>query len=254
MGNAQKGALAATAVQGALKVASTAAIDYGKYALGAAIGAFSSVFGIFISVGLAAYQLYDFFNSEPERPVPIPENMQIETGLTSEQLREAARKEIGIDSQKRFNIALAGASGTGKSSLINAFRGIYDDETDAAAVGIVETTGLNGVKPIADYPIKGTNAVLWDVMGAGTINCKADDEYFFKMKLYAFDFLLICFAGRLQDIDWKIACSAVKYNVPLAFVRNQSDFDIENLFKQEEIKARRAGKIIRNNGKLLQTF
>ena len=52
---------------------------------------------------------------------------------------EVARKNLGYK-EGYFHFAVAGSSGCGKSSLINAARGKGDREKDSAKTGIVETT------------------------------------------------------------------------------------------------------------------
>ncbi|KAK0193428.1 hypothetical protein F5146DRAFT_1030613 [Armillaria mellea] len=47
----------------------------------------------------------------------------------------------------KFHLAITGISGTGKSSLINAFRGIWDDDEGAAMTDIVESTSV-----VTPYP------------------------------------------------------------------------------------------------------
>ena len=42
--------------------------------------------------------------------------------------------------QKNFTLLFAGGSGTDKSSLINAFRGLKSNSPNAAPTGVIETT------------------------------------------------------------------------------------------------------------------
>ncbi|KAK0218297.1 hypothetical protein EDD85DRAFT_797688 [Armillaria nabsnona] len=68
----------------------------------------------------------------------------------------------------KFHLAIAGISGTGKSTLTNAFRGIRDGEEKAAATDIVESTSI-----VTAYPDpNSSNPFLWfDVPGSGTFSC-----------------------------------------------------------------------------------
>src|SRR6185436_4063074 len=65
-----------------------------------------------------------------------------------------------------YHFAVAGYTGTGKSSLINALRGCKDTGKGAAKVGVVETT-----MDIKRYPDKSSifkKFVWYDIPGAGT--------------------------------------------------------------------------------------
>ncbi len=63
-----------------------------------------------------------------------------------------------------LNIAVAGGSGVGKSTLINTFRGLSANDIDAAPVGVVETT-----KKVIEYnDPKHPEFIYWDLPGCGT--------------------------------------------------------------------------------------
>ncbi|KAG1948719.1 interferon-inducible GTPase [Pimephales promelas] len=70
-----------------------------------------------------------------------------------------------------LNIGVTGESGSGKSTFVNAFRGLGDEDEGSAKTGPVETTMES-----KDYlHPKYKNVKVWDLPGIGTPNFKADE-------------------------------------------------------------------------------
>ncbi|SJK96911.1 uncharacterized protein ARMOST_00159 [Armillaria ostoyae] len=134
----------------------------------------------------------------------------------------------------KFHLAVAGISGTGKSSLINAFRGIWDDDEGAAMTDIVESTSV-----VTSYPDPDpANPLIWfDVPGSGTLAC-SDWTYFNDQGLYIFDAIIILFNDRFTATDIAILKNCARYNIPTYIVRSKSDIHIDNIIKK---KTREAG-------------
>ncbi|KAG7442624.1 uncharacterized protein BT62DRAFT_1010235 [Guyanagaster necrorhizus] len=129
----------------------------------------------------------------------------------------------------KFHLAIAGISGTGKSSLINAFRGIWDDEQGTAATDIVESTSV-----VTPYPDPNpANPFIWfDVPGSGTLAC-SDWTYFNDQGLYIFDAIIVLFNDRFTATDIAILKNCERYKIPTYIVRSKSDIHIENLIKKK---------------------
>ncbi|SJK96910.1 uncharacterized protein ARMOST_00158 [Armillaria ostoyae] len=129
----------------------------------------------------------------------------------------------------KFHLAVAGISGTGKSSLINAFRGVWDDEPGAAATDIVESTAV-----VTPYPDPNpANPFIWfDVPGSGTLAC-SDWTYFNDQGLYIFDAIIVLFNDRFTATDIAILKNCERYNIPTYIVRSKSDIHVENLIKKK---------------------
>ncbi len=70
-----------------------------------------------------------------------------------------------------LNIGETGESASGKSTFINAFRGLGNEEEGSAQTGPVETT----MEPEAYLHPKYNNVKVWDLPGIGTPNFKADE-------------------------------------------------------------------------------
>ncbi|XP_023406472.2 interferon-gamma-inducible GTPase 10 [Loxodonta africana] len=143
-----------------------------------------------------------------------------------------------------LNIAVTGESGVGKSSLINALRGVGYEEEDAAPTGVVETTMKATPYKHPRFP----NVTLWDLPGIGTINFRPQD-YLRKVKFGEYDFFIIISATRFRQNDAQFAevIKCMKKN--FYFVRTKVDIDLQNEqkskpknFEREEILQK-----IRNN-------
>ncbi len=78
---------------------------------------------------------------------------------------------------------MTGESGSGKSTFVNAFRGLGDEEEGSAPTGPVETT----MKPEAYLHPKYKTVKVWDLPGIGTPSFKAD-EYLNWLSLNAMIF------------------------------------------------------------------
>ncbi|KAG7442609.1 P-loop containing nucleoside triphosphate hydrolase protein [Guyanagaster necrorhizus] len=129
----------------------------------------------------------------------------------------------------KFHLAITGISGTGKSSLINAFRGIWDDDEGAAMADIVESTSM--VTPYPD-PNPAHPFIWFDVPGSGTLAC-SDWTYFNDHGLYIFDAIIVLFNDRFTATDIAILRNCERYNIPTYIVRSKSDIHIDNIIKKK---------------------
>ncbi|KAI6152462.1 interferon-inducible GTPase-domain-containing protein [Pisolithus tinctorius] len=100
--------------------------------------------------------------------------------------------------------------GSGKSSLINAFRGLRNKDAGAAATGVVETT-LTMTRypdPNPQHPF-----VWFDIPGAGTLKI-TDWQYFNAQGLYVFDCIIVLFDNRFTMTDIAILSNARRFQIP----------------------------------------
>ncbi|KAG0708456.1 P-loop containing nucleoside triphosphate hydrolase protein [Suillus ampliporus] len=127
-----------------------------------------------------------------------------------------------------FHFAVTGLSGAGKSSLINAFRGLRNRDQGAAPTGVVETTAK-----ITRFPDPNPrNPFAWyDVPGSGTLNTP-DSQYFTAQGLYVFDCIIILFDSRFTMTDLAILVNCRRFNIPTYIVRSKSDAHIRNIMKE----------------------
>ena len=92
----------------------------------------------------------------------------------------------------KVHLAICGSSGSGKSSLINAFRGFANHEPGAAPAGVVETTKAIDRYPDARAEFPHSHFVWFDVPGAGTTNIPGW-QYFNNQGLFIFDAIVLVY-------------------------------------------------------------
>jgi len=171
-----------------------------------------SVVGILAAVASVAVYLLS-------GPTGAPTHVNNPTAdLSRDQMIQEARQKLGIDILRHYNFGIVGASGSGKSSLINAVRGLNDTDIEAAKVNEVECTADVSSYQYPHYPY----VVLWDLPGAGTAK-HPSATYFRDKTLFAFDCLLVVTSDRFSEIDLDIAKNAAIWGVPVVFVRNKID-------------------------------
>ncbi len=122
-----------------------------------------------------------------------------------------------------LNIAITGASGTGKSTFINSFRGLEAHHPEAAKVGVTETTDT-----VKKYPHPcHENFVLSDLPGVGTVTFPRE-EYLKKVGFDQFDFFLIFGSNRFTKNDLWLAKEVKKQRKKFYFIRTKIDQDLKN--------------------------
>uniref|UniRef100_A0A3Q4M4L3 IRG-type G domain-containing protein n=1 Tax=Neolamprologus brichardi TaxID=32507 RepID=A0A3Q4M4L3_NEOBR len=117
-----------------------------------------------------------------------------------------------------LNIAITGESGAGKSTFVNALRGLSDDDEGAAPTGVTETTSEVTPYPHPNYP----NVTLWDLPGIGTTKFPAD-EYLELVGFEKFDFFIVVSATRFTENDVKLAQEIQRMKKKFYFVRSKID-------------------------------
>ncbi|KAF3845517.1 hypothetical protein F7725_008680 [Dissostichus mawsoni] len=147
----------------------------------------------------------------------------------------AAAAKIGayLEEQDKIplNIGITGESGSGKSTFVNAFRGLDKKDKSAAAAptGCTETTKEVKPYPHPQYP----NVTLWDLPG---------------VQFVRFDFFIIISATRFTENDVKLAKEIQKMEKKFYFVRSKIDQDMRNEEEtQSEFNAEKLITKIRDN-------
>lgn len=169
-------------------------------------------------------------SQEDSPPVPVPKFL------------EAAR------SRGQVVIGVTGASGAGKSSLVNALRFLRDTDKDAARTGITETTlspsmyewrlgcspGGRSSSEIGSQKMQEAEAMICDLPGIGTPRFP-QASYLKSMGIRHFDLVLLITASRLTESELRLVAELKAYGVPHFLVRNKIDVDIEaELLKEED--------------------
>ncbi|KAF8184018.1 P-loop containing nucleoside triphosphate hydrolase protein [Mycena galopus ATCC 62051] len=136
---------------------------------------------------------------------------------------EDAKHRIGY-CDGLYHFAVVGIAGSGKSSLINALRGLRNTDAGAAATGITETTLHVTRFPDSDP----RNPFVWyDIPGAGTLQVP-DWQYFNDQGLYVFDTLVVLIDNRFTRTDIAILRNARLFGIPCYIVRSKADSQIRN--------------------------
>ncbi|XP_010787161.1 interferon-inducible GTPase 1-like [Notothenia coriiceps] len=124
-----------------------------------------------------------------------------------------------------LNIAITGETGSGKSTFVNAFRGLdkKDQSAAAAPTGSVETTKEVKPYPHPNFP----NVTLWDLPGIGTTNFPAA-KYLEHVGFERFDFFIIISADRFRENDVKLAKEIQRMEKKFYFVRSKMDHSMRD--------------------------
>ncbi|XP_055351498.1 interferon-inducible GTPase 5-like [Paramacrobiotus metropolitanus] len=132
------------------------------------------------------------------------------------------QKEHELFSQP-LHIAIIGNSGAGKSTFVNAIRGLTADDPGAARTDCVETTR----EPTA-YRQPGHEAlVFWDLPGVGTPNFP-QDEYLELVEFSRYDFFIIMCSQRFTGADMWLGQKIGESNRQFFFVRTKVRIDVFN--------------------------
>ncbi|KAJ8287659.1 hypothetical protein COCON_G00003180 [Conger conger] len=141
-----------------------------------------------------------------------------------------------------LNIAITGESGSGKSTFVNAFRGLGDEDEGAAPTGVVETTMEPTVYPHPKYP----KVKVWDLPGIGTPNFKAD-EYLQKVEFKRYDFFIIIISERFKVNNVQLATEIQRMKKRFYFVRSKIDNSIHAEKRKKDFDEDKTLSIIRED-------
>ncbi|KAF7366769.1 p-loop containing nucleoside triphosphate hydrolase protein [Mycena sanguinolenta] len=176
---------------------------------------------------IAADEVRAAHEAKAELEHQLREGIQPVVMPSSAELEDAKRRMQYQDGLYHF--AVAGIAGGGKSSLINALRGLRNKDAGAAPTGITETTLSVGRFPDSDPE----NPFVWyDIPGAGTLQVP-EWQYFNKQGLYVFDALIVLIDNRFTATDVAILRNARLFNIPCYIVRSKADSHIRNLMRHE---------------------
>lgn len=145
---------------------------------------------------------------------------------------DAALKQIEYD-PKKLHFAICGVSGSGKSSFVNALRGIAKSDPSAAAVGVTETTSTIGRYPDQRRGLPYSRFVWYDIPGAGTLKVR-DRQYFNQQGLFVFDFIVVVYDARFTTTDVGLIENCNRFRIPVFIVRSKADQHIANMVAAEE--------------------
>lgn len=153
---------------------------------------------------------------------------------SAEEIKEALQKNdqaLALSKIKEYldnatniplNIAITGESGSGKSSFVNAFRGIDQRDERAAPTGCLETT-----KEVTKYIHPHySNVALWDLPGIGTTKFPAV-KYLEHVNFQKYDFFIIISDTRFTENDVMLAREIQRMDKKFYFIRSKIDNDLQ---------------------------
>ncbi|XP_049918408.1 T-cell-specific guanine nucleotide triphosphate-binding protein 2-like [Epinephelus moara] len=154
------------------------------------------------------------------------------------------QENLDKENNTPINIAVTGESGSGKSTFVNAFRGINTGDEGAAPTGPVETTTQATPYPHPNYP----NVTLWDLPGIGTPRFPADN-YLKLVEFERFVFFIIISADRFRENNVKLAKEIQRMKKKFYFVRSKIDNNLrdEERCQRSKFNAERTLQQIRDN-------
>jgi Interferon-inducible GTPase (IIGP) len=125
----------------------------------------------------------------------LDEGIQPKVWPTEEEFQLAKKILVQYDPEK-LHFAVCGSSGSGKSSLINAFRGLKNNSPQAAPTGVVETT-----MAITRYPeeLPYKRLVWYDCPSGGTLEIPGW-LYFNRQGLFIFDIIVLVYDSVIISI------------------------------------------------------
>ncbi|XP_067266340.1 interferon-inducible GTPase 5-like [Chanodichthys erythropterus] len=141
-----------------------------------------------------------------------------------------------------LNIAVTGNTGSGKSSFVNAFRGLDVNDAGAAPTGVTETTMEATMYEHPGMP----NVKIWDLPGIGSPNFKAK-KYLKDVKFKIYDFFINLSSERFTENDIMLAKEIKKQKKIFYFVRSKIDNDIEQEEKKKGFDEQKVLSIIRED-------
>ncbi|XP_067403093.1 interferon-inducible GTPase 5-like [Emydura macquarii macquarii] len=154
------------------------------------------------------------------------ETDDIKTALEAGDLSLAAQVVHESDEwlkKTELNVAITGESGAGKSSFLNALRGMGDENEGSAETGVTETTK----EPMRYQHFKYPNVIFWDLPGIGTPNFQPD-TYLEQVAFSRYDFFIILASERFRANHMKLAQEIRRMQKKFYFVRSKVDLDLYN--------------------------
>ncbi|KAK9394476.1 interferon-inducible GTPase 5-like [Crotalus adamanteus] len=168
----------------------------------------------------------------------------LKSDLNQGNIPEAAdeyRGDLNKTQNLPLNIAVVGKAGAGKSSFINAFRGINDDDEEAAEVGTVEKKTVPKAHPHPSLP----NTTIWELPEIRTCNSKAA-EYLKKVQFERYDVFVLIVTDHFTENDAFLAKEIQRRRKKFYFVRSKIDISMEGERRKRNFNMEQTLETIRN--------
>ncbi|XP_054854901.1 uncharacterized protein LOC129342969 [Eublepharis macularius] len=151
---------------------------------------------------------------------------KLKNDLENRNLEDAiqqSEKYLDLVKNSTLDIAITGDTGAGKSSLVNALRGMTDSEEGAAETGETQTTMERMKYSHPSFP----NVTIWDLPGIGTTDFEPKD-YLKKVHFKEYDFFVIVASNRFTTNDVLLAREILKMKKKFYYVRTKVDVSIDS--------------------------
>uniref|UniRef100_A0A8C1SK90 IRG-type G domain-containing protein n=1 Tax=Cyprinus carpio TaxID=7962 RepID=A0A8C1SK90_CYPCA len=155
-------------------------------------------------------------------------------------IKEVLEKQDHVE----LHIGVTGESGSGKSTFVNSFRGLGDEEEDSAKTDPVETT----MNPEAYVHPKYKTVKVWDLPGIGTPNFKPV-VYLTLVVSERYDFFIIIASDRFRECHTQLAEEIMRMGKMFYFVHSKIDssIDAEKKSKKKSFDQKKTLDIIRED-------
>ncbi|KAF7236537.1 Interferon-inducible GTPase 5 [Varanus komodoensis] len=150
---------------------------------------------------------------------------EFENALEGGRMAEAASKimeNLQALEKACLDIAVTGESGSGKSSFVNAIRGLGDEDNGSALTGVVETTKVPTPYSHPRHP----NVTVWDLPGIGTPEFQPS-TYLEQVNFSRYDFFILIASERFKSNHARLACEIQRLGKHFYFVRSKVDADLD---------------------------
>ncbi|CAI5657034.1 unnamed protein product [Oreochromis niloticus] len=174
----------------------------------------------------------------PEEIPGVREDLENDTAAAAARIQEYLETINTIP----LNIAITGETGSGKSTFVNALRGLSNDDEKAAPTGITEPTLACTPYPYPNY----LNVTLWDLPGIGTTKFPAD-KYLKLVESEKFDFFIIISDIRFTENDVKLVKEIERMEKRFYLVLSKIDNDIRAERRETDFSEEETLKVIREH-------
>ncbi|XP_078062261.1 interferon-inducible GTPase 5-like [Mustelus asterias] len=180
--------------------------------------------------------IFSYFKMAEEEPAPC--------------VRKSSLRKTPTSSLKRYiNVAVTGPLNSGKSTLVNAMRGIEGvEESSTEAPG----TRCKGLPRSYLYPAN-PRVLLWDLPGIEASEVK-QHAYLEKVDLRSYDFFILTTSSRLEEEVIYLAKEILQMGKTFLFVRTKIDIYVRSTKQPNFTQADLLREIRKHFAKKLQAI